>query len=254
MYVAVGPKNATVLQGDSSTFVADVSSSGAFSGVPQLTINNAAPGIAARVTVTQTSASIAKAAIVVNVGAEVQPGLYVLWLVASDPGANAVSTEFSIRVVFRTVECTLTELCLQWARSATASSEYTPDEWGAHQATGAPNVGNCNDDARAWASAGPDDGQWLELDFEYSVFPTEVEVFENYGTSAIVKVEVKDESSAYHTVYSAAAKIVACPRVLTIPVTNVSVRVRGVRIHLNQGALGDWSEVDAVKLVGYRQR
>lgn len=254
MYVAVGPTNATVLQGDSTTFTVDVSSNGAFSEVPQLTITGAITGIVARVTVTQTSASLANAVIVVNVGAEVEPALYVFSVVANDAGVVPVSREFSVRVVFRGTPCTLTDLCHQWGRSATASSEYTSDDWAAHQATGAPNVIGCSDDPRAWASAGPDDKQWLEVDFEYSVFPTHVEVFENLTVSGIVKVELRDEASTYHTVYSSTPKILECPRVLAIPVTNLDVKIRAVRIHFDQVALGYWNEVDAVKLSGYRQR
>ena len=254
MYVAVGPQTATVLQGDSSKFLVNLSSSGDFSGVPQLTISGGTAGIATRVTVTQTSAGLASADIVVSVGAEVEPGLYVLWLVASDPGVEPVSRQFSVRVVFRGTPCTLTDLCQQWGRSATASSEYTPDDWAAHQATGAPNVSGCTDDPRAWASAGPDDKEWLEVDFEHSVFPVGVEVFENLTVSGIVKVELRDEASTYHTVYTSTPKILECPRVLAIPVTNIAVKIRAVRIHFDQGALGYWNEVDAVKLSGYRQR
>src|SRR5688572_27388876 len=82
MFAAVGPQTATVLQGDSSKFSVNLSSNGDFSGVPQLTISGAHAGITTRVTVTQTAPSIASAVIAVNVGQEVEPGLYVLWLVA----------------------------------------------------------------------------------------------------------------------------------------------------------------------------
>ena len=254
MFAAVGPQTATVIQGDSSKFFVNLSSNGDFSGVPQLTIGGATAGITTRVTVTQTAPSIASAVITVNVGVDVEPGLYVLSLVASDPGVDPVSREFSVRVLFRTVPCTLTDLCHQWGRSATASSEYTSDDWAAHQATGTPNVIGCNDDPHAWASAEANDGEWLEVDFEHSVFPTRVEVFENLTPSGIVKVEVRDEASTYHTVYTSTPKILECPRVLAIPLTNVDVKIRAVRIHFDQSVLGYWNEVDAIKLSGYRQR
>ena len=254
LYISLSPQTKAVVQGDSSVFIVSLSSNGDFSDVPQFTITGAPVGVAARVAILQSRASTASAMIVVNVGEDVEPGTYVLSLVASDPGVDPVSAELSLQVVLRARPCTLTELCVQWASSATASSEYTPDEWSAHQATGAPNVIGCSDDPLSWASADATDGEWLEVDFEHSVFPTRVEVYENLTASGIVKVEVRDETSTYHTVYTSTPKALDCPRVLAIPVTNVDVKIKGVRIHLNQVALGYWNEVDAVLLVGHRQR
>jgi len=254
MYISLSPQSNTVVQGDSSVFFVSLSSNGDFSSVPQFTISGGPAGMAARVGVIQSRSSTASAMVVIKVGEDVEPGVYVLTLVASDPGVDPVSAEISLNVVFRAKPCTLTELCRQWASSATASSEYTPDEWSAHQATGAPNVVGCSDDPLSWASADADDGEWLEVDFEHSVFPTRVEVFENLTASGIVKVELRDEASTYHTVYTSTPKMLDCPRVLAIPVTNVDVKIKGVRIHFDQVALGYWNEVDAVLLVGYRQR
>ena len=254
IYILVSRQVVSVLPGDSSTFQVSLSTNGDFSGVPQLTLSGVPSGVAARITVNRTSPSIASAVIIINAGADAAPGTYALQVMASDNGVDAVSIPFSLRVVFREQPCTMTDLCAQWARSAIASSQYTSANWSASQATGVPDVSGCSDDPHSWAAAEPHTQEWLEVEFEHSVYPTKVEVFENFGTSSIVKVEVRDEASAYHTVYAATPGLLDCPRVLTLPVSNVEVKVKVVRIHFDQRSLQEWNEVDAVRLSGYRQK
>lgn len=254
LYLAVAPQAKSVVQGDSATIEVHLSSNGAFSGLPQLTISSAPDGVTARIQISQSSVRIASALVMISVGANVEPGRFVLWFTMSDPGAEPVSKPLTLHVLFKETSCALTELCSQWGKTATASSQYTEDDWAAYQATGVPNVNGCNDDPKAWASAEPDDGEWLEVEFAQSVFPTLIEIYESLTVSAIVKVELKDESSVYHTVHTATPKVYECPRVLSIPVTSVNIRIKSVRIHFNQVALGYWSEIDAVRLAGYRER
>ena len=142
-------------------------------------------------------------------------------------------------------------VCAQWARSANASSQYTPGDWSASAATGVPNVNGCSDDVRAWASIEANGVDWLELSYEKPVIPTEINVYENYGVSSIVKVEIVDLAGASHTVFVAEARRESCPRVLRIPVTFSSPDV-GVRISLDQRVINDWNEIDAVYLIGKR--
>jgi hypothetical protein len=93
---------------------------------------------------------------------------------------------------------------------------------------------------------------WLELVYAESVHATEIRVHETLGVSSLVTVEVKDGAGAYHTVYTAQPVITACPRVLAIPVTNISPTVRAVRLSFDQRTLNNWNEIDAVKLIGTR--
>src|SRR5688572_16451550 len=48
------------------------------------------------------------------------------------------------------------DFLMQWASTATASSQYTANDWTAAQATGAPNVVDCEGLAKIWLSASPD--------------------------------------------------------------------------------------------------
>ena len=139
----------------------------------------------------------------------------------------------------------------QWAVEAVASSSYSDPDWGAQQATGAPNVTDCVDDQRAWASETYDGVDWLEVKFAAAVVPTEINIHENISPGFINKVEVKDEAGLYHTVWQGTPGAVEqCPRVFTVSVSGVSVRVNAVRISLDQRNGGDWNEIDAVELVG----
>ena len=141
----------------------------------------------------------------------------------------------------------------QWAASATASTEYTTEEWSAAQATGAPNVVGCEDDPRAWATLAPDGVDWLELTYVQPVRPSEIRIHENWAVGSIVKVELKDASGSYQTVHTAQPSgAFTCPRVLTIPITGITTLISTIRISLDQRLTLDWNEIDAVRLAGYR--
>jgi large repetitive protein len=145
------------------------------------------------------------------------------------------------------------EIFSQWAMGATASTEWSPDEWSASQATGTPNVSGCVDDPNAWATLSQAGVDWLELTFAQPVRPSEIRIHEVWAVGSIVKVEVKDISGAYHTVYTAQPiGPVICPRILTIAITDVTAMVSTVRVSVDQRVRLDWNEIDAVRLSGYR--
>ena len=140
----------------------------------------------------------------------------------------------------------------QWASGASASSQYTADAWSAAQATGLPNVFECEDHPFAWASLVPA-LDWLEVTYAQPVRPAKIHIYENWAVGSIVKVEVRDVAGDYHVVYSALPALsISCPRVLAIDVTNVSAQVVAVRLTVDQKARNDWAEIDAVRLGGYR--
>jgi hypothetical protein len=141
---------------------------------------------------------------------------------------------------------------MQWASSATASSQYESDLWSTTQATGAPNVLSCNDESKAWASAGAN-LDWLELQYVTPVRASEIRIYEVWAPGSIVKVELKDVSGAYHSVYTASPQLHSgCLRVLRIPITSLTEPVTAIRLTLDQRVIGDWNEIDAVRLLGYR--
>lgn len=140
----------------------------------------------------------------------------------------------------------------QWASSASASSEYGASDWSAQQATGAPNTATCGDQVTAWAAAYYSNGvEWLDVGFATPVVPTQINVYESYTPGSIIKVEVRDAEGTFHTVWTGTPGSVSqCPRVFTVNISNIDFKVNAVLITLDQTALADWDEIDAVELVG----
>ena len=141
----------------------------------------------------------------------------------------------------------------QWASFATASSEYTDDAWNAMQATGAPDSRSCVDAATAWASltiSEPD--ETLTVFFDTAVFPTQINIHQNYNPGAITGVElIAFGDGDPLPVNNTADPGTPCPGVLTIDIDwDDPVAIEGVVIHLDQTLVGDWNEIDAVELVG----
>jgi hypothetical protein len=168
------------------------------------------------------------------------------------PGSTILIATSGIARSEVVVEVMPSNFLMQWASTATASSSYGSDSWSPAQAIGAPNVATCNDESNAWASAGPG-LDWLELRYQTPVRPTEVRIYEVWAPGAIVKVEVKDQSNVYHTVYTAAAKAsTGCLNTLRIPISTITEPVVGIRLTLDQQVHNDWTEIDAVRLLGYR--
>lgn len=143
----------------------------------------------------------------------------------------------------------------QWATSAEASSEYGNPDWGAIQALGMPDtiITECEDAVTAWASAGSDTVEWLEVGFEGAVIPTEINIIQTHSPDQVVKVEVVDLDGVYTTVYTGEPQNLweECPYTLTVPV-DVDFEVMTVRITIDQSVIDPtWNEIDAVELVGY---
>ncbi len=140
----------------------------------------------------------------------------------------------------------------QWAISAAANSEYGTSDWSAMQATGAPDTSDCGDYVTAWAAATAGTEEWIELTYATFVRPTEVNIVQSYNPNQVVKVELIDNVSGYHVIYTGEPKAVGeCPCVLSIPVEGADYVVAGIRITIDQSAVQDWNEIDAVELVGY---
>ena len=163
--------------------------------------------------------------------------------------ANVGFVEASIRVRVEPAD-----FLMQWATNAAASSEWSAVEWSAGQAIGVPDVNDCADD-RAWATADPDTIDWLELTYEVPVRPTEIHIYEVWAPGSVVKVEVKNQLGVYHTVYEGTpTPHPTCLRTFSIHVTSVTDLVNAVRLTVDQRTRRDWNEIDAVQLVGYRNK
>jgi hypothetical protein len=140
----------------------------------------------------------------------------------------------------------------QWATGATASSEYGDDNWSALQVIGKPDTPMCGDYVTAWASGTSTGKDWLEVTFDIAVDPTEINIYETYNPSAVIKVEVRDESGEYQTTWEGDPELTdECPFInnFTNP-TGVGVKTKTIRITIDQSVNPGWNEIDAVELIG----
>jgi polar amino acid transport system substrate-binding protein len=139
----------------------------------------------------------------------------------------------------------------QWAFSAQVSSQRGDPGWSAIQATGMPNTLQCGDFDTAWASASGGGVDWLEVTYSLPVRPSQVRIVQSFGPNQVVKVEVRDTAGTYHTIYSGQPQAQAqCPYTLSIPVEGTDYGVVGIKITVDQSAMGGWNQIDAVELVG----
>jgi hypothetical protein len=240
----LAPEAAIIPQGTLTTIDVVLTRSGDFTGAVVLTVSGAPVGVGTLVSDVQTVGSVTTARITIDVATAVPVGTYNLIVVGTGSGVSATAT-------LQLTVTPPTDLPSQWATTAVASSQYTATDWSASQATGQPNVIGCSDDPLAWASFEPDGAEWLELGFQDAVRPTEIRIYESFGVSSLVKVEVKTEAGAYLTVYAAQAANLACPRVLTIPIAAIVDLVKVVRLSFDESILRNWNEIDAVRLTGY---
>jgi sugar lactone lactonase YvrE len=172
----------------------------------------------------------------------------------TDPEVAATAAaEATVLAITATPEATpvpIEALLRQWADTATASSFYAPD-YDPEGATGPPDVAGCQDSPDAWASSDPNGLETLELSYETPVFARAISVHQNHHPGFISMIELIDERGETRTVYQGTpGRADTCPQVLTIEFEQTLTRIVGVRLTIDQRSGADWSEIDAVELVG----
>jgi hypothetical protein len=139
----------------------------------------------------------------------------------------------------------------QFAKGATASSQYSQPKWSAMQATGAPDTTACGDFPTAWASLKANGKDWLLLTYARAVIPVRIVIYQTYHPGAVSRVEVLDAAGNATPVYTATPAVVSqCPSLLQVEMKDMDVPVSSVRVILDQSNHDGWSEIDAVQLIG----
>ncbi|MEI8081098.1 MAG: hypothetical protein WCI74_04560 [Actinomycetes bacterium] len=141
----------------------------------------------------------------------------------------------------------------QYAVGATATSSYGEKEgsaWNASNAVGAPTVHVCADDGAAWASLNKNTVDSLQAKFQEPVIPTSVSVYQNYNPGYVTEVSVSGAGKSAVVYSGAPAPQSSCPSTLTVPISKVDFLIDFVSVTVDQRTLNNWSEIDAVKLVG----
>ncbi|NLL49423.1 MAG: hypothetical protein GX249_12695 [Firmicutes bacterium] len=147
------------------------------------------------------------------------------------------------------------DMVVQWASGAKASSQYREDRWTPEHMTGRPDVyPKYGDYDTAWVASSSDGGEeWAELFYDEAVYVKRIDVYETYNPGAIVKVEIMGETGKAYVVWEGKAQ--AAPeksRIFSIDNINVDIPARHVRIVLQTDQVPGWNEIDAVCLVGMR--
>ena len=136
------------------------------------------------------------------------------------------------------------QLGIQWAVTASASSEWSSTDWSAAQATGPPELAQCSSVETNWSPLG--DGstpEWIELGYDPPVRPVGVDVHESGNASGFVtRVDVRDTTGLLHTVWEESDPAVCggihAPRWSPLPFDVTSIVVHS--------QLEGWEEIDAV--------
>lgn len=147
------------------------------------------------------------------------------------------------------------DMVIQWASGAKASSQYREDRWTPEHMTGRPDVyPKYGDYDTAWVASTSDGGEeWAELFYDEAVYVKRIDVYETCNPGAIVKAEIIDETGSTHVVWKGRAQ--AAPeesRIFSIDNINVDMPARRVRLVLQTDQVPGWNEIDAVGLVSTR--
>lgn len=145
------------------------------------------------------------------------------------------------------------DLTAQWAKSARASTEYRATDYGASQATGAPNVTRHADNAKAWASKLADAGEeWLEVTYPTAVQANGVRIVQSFNPGAVVRIELLTESGISSTVWTGPDRTLYTKGeigILEVSFPATTQPVARVKVVLDTKLVAGWNEIDAVQLL-----
>lgn len=142
----------------------------------------------------------------------------------------------------------------QWADTVIDfSSQYSPTEWAAYQALGAPDTLSYGDIVTAWAPL-PENGtlEYITLGYATPVYASSLTIRETDGNGFVYQVDVLDQSDGLHTVWTGTdPSLPDNPVDFLVSFPQTSFLVKGVKIYTNTDHdLSTWEEIDAVQLHG----
>ncbi len=140
---------------------------------------------------------------------------------------------------------------VQWASSVIEfSSELTPIQYSAQQATGKPNVlpaGGQN--PNAWTPEKPRREEFLKVGFASPMQIRQVAIAESYNPGALFKVFVYDETGKEHLLHSLPpGPIPQKGRMLNVMVERTPYKVAAVKLVFDGEAVVDYFSIDAVAI------
>ncbi len=130
-------------------------------------------------------------------------------------------------------------------------ASFKGKNWGTYQMTGEPDTPIGGDLGTAWASKQGNMGDvWVELDYRYSVVPSDVRIHETYNAGAVKQVLAKQPGGQWTVLWEGTAPQGKAPRWFEPRIDMPRFRTSTIRIVLDTNRVGGWNEIDAVELIG----
>jgi streptogramin lyase len=144
---------------------------------------------------------------------------------------------------------------LLWAGAAVASSSAGEHGYHARQARGKPNTLACGRFVTAWQPSADASEAWIELYFQPSILPDQLQIMQSYLREQISKVEVVTQAAQTLTIFDREKdeiyQPIECPASRGFWLSEVEKPISSVRISLVRDIDEDWTQIDAVGVVGW---
>jgi hypothetical protein len=133
------------------------------------------------------------------------------------------------------------------------SSQYSPTDWSAAQALGAPNTFSYGDIKTAWAPSSRDGTiEFLTLGFNTPVYANGAIIRQTYGNGFVKQIDVLDTSDTLHSVWNGTdTSSSGSPVDFLASWATTSFLVKGLKVYVDTSHdLDAWEEIDSVTLRG----
>ncbi len=125
--------------------------------------------------------------------------------------------------------------------------EYNYVNWGAIQATGAPNTNSCGDLPTAWSPrTSGSDPEWLKTTYDQAVYATGLRVHETYLPGFITGIDLVEPNGTVHAL-TVPADTTTCGGYYVLSFAETAYLVNAIVVHT---AKPGYEEIDAVELTG----
>jgi len=144
----------------------------------------------------------------------------------------------------------------QWVEKVRAfSSQYNNGAWAADQVIGAPQVyPRYGDIQGAWAQKNPDAREFLELEFSKCVVFSGIEIYETFNAGAVHRISALNSRDNWVVIWSGKPTHIRSSRVFTPSLTTDTFPTKVIKLELDCTKAGTWCEIDAVKLIGVKNK
>jgi hypothetical protein len=141
----------------------------------------------------------------------------------------------------------------QWVKKVVdASSQYSAKMWTKDEIIGPPNVVKPGRDGKAWCPANAEDGpEWILVEFEKAVFPSQIKVHETFGAGCLTKIEGVTDSGDPTVLWQGKDTMSGEKAVLDLKIDVPKSPFSKIKIHIDSAKVKGWNEIDAVELIGY---